>query len=389
MSIEQPRNPLVVLIHGYLDDPTVWRDVAEALQGEGIRTIAPEIARHTGELTLDTFADRVTEVTAAALAAEDVEGVVLVGHSMGAQVAELAARDIGDAVAGLVLLTPIPLQGLALPDEVAGPLRGCAGSTEIQRALRSQLSAALDDDAIKRLVRIGVDVPKGRVEGWFDAWTTGDAPAAGQAPPRIPTMVLSGGEDPFVNKDILGLIEARFGDAVQHSIPGAGHWPHVEAPGTVAAELVSFLRAVAAARADATVTEDGWTGAFAAKQSDAFAATLAPDVALHASALRRPVTGRDDVAYLMGEASQIYEQLEFVHEAKDGRLTFLEWHARTRSGVSLEGVTVLERDDAGLISRVAIHHRPLDGVLAFSAELRDRTVGRLGDGYLWSATSQA
>jgi pimeloyl-ACP methyl ester carboxylesterase len=392
VSTEQHRNPLVVLIHGYLDDPTVWGEVAEALEGEGIRTIAPVIARDTGELTLDTFADRVTEVTTTALAAEDVAGVVLVGHSMGAQVAELAARNIGDAVSGLLLLTPIPLEGLALPDEVAGPLRGCAGSSDIQRALRSQLSTALDDDAVERLVRIGADVPKDRVEGWFDAWTAGDPLAAGQAPPKVPAMVLSGGEDPFVNKDILGLVAARFSDALQHSIPGAGHWPQVEAPDAVAAELVSFLRALAAAKAqgaDGTITEEGWTGAFAAQQRDAFAATFAPDVALHASALHRPVTGRDDVAYLMGEASQIYEQLEFVHEAKDGRLTFLEWRARTHSGVSLEGVTVLERDDAGLISRVAIHHRPLDGVLAFSAELRDRTVDRLGDGYLWSGTPQA
>jgi pimeloyl-ACP methyl ester carboxylesterase len=392
VSAEQPRNPLVVLIHGYLDDATVWGEVAEALAGEGIRAIAPVIARDTGELTLDTFADRVTEVTTTALSTEDVEGVVLVGHSMGAQVAELAARKIGDAVRALVLLTPVPLEGLALPDEVAGPLRGCAGSAEIQRALRSQLSAALDDDAVDRLVRTGVAVPKVRVEGWFDAWTAGDPLAAQQAPPTVPTMVLSGGEDPFVNKDILGLVGARFSNAIQHSIPGAGHWPHVEAPGAVAAELASFVRAVAAAEAqgaDGAVTEEGWTGAFAAQQRDAFAATFAPDVSLHASALRRPVTGRDDVAYLMGEASQLYEQLEFVHEAQGGRLTFLEWRARTHSGVSLEGVTVLERDDAELISRVAIHHRPLDGVLAFSAELRDRTVDRLGDGYLWSGTPQA
>jgi hypothetical protein len=146
---------------------------------------------------------------------------------------------------------------------------------------------------------------------------------------------------------------------------------------------------VAAAEADGAVTEGGWTEAFAAQQRDAFAATFAPDVALHASALRRPVTGRDDVAYVMGEASQIYENLVFVNEAQDGRMTFLEWHAETRSGVSLEGVTLLERDDAGLISRVAIHHRPLDGVLAFSAELRDRTLDRLGDGYLWSGTPSA
>jgi pimeloyl-ACP methyl ester carboxylesterase len=291
VSTEQSRNPLVVLIHGYLDDPTVWGGVAEALEAEGFRTIAPVIARDTGELTLNTFADRVTEVTTTALAAGNVAGVVLVGHSMGAQVAELAAHNLGDAVRALLLLTPIPLEGLALPDEVAGSLRGCAGSSEIQRALRSQLSTALDDDAVERLVGIGVVVPKDRVEGWFDAWTAGDPVAAGQAPPRVPYMVLSGEEDPFVNKDILGLIEARFSDAIQHTIPGAGHWPHVEAPGAVAAELVSFLRAVAAAEAhgaDGTVTEEGWTGAFAAQRRDAFAATFAPDVALHASALRRP-----------------------------------------------------------------------------------------------------
>lgn len=392
MSTEQPRNPLVVLIHGYLDDPTVWGQVAQALEGQGFRTIAPVIARDTGELTLNTFADRVTEVTTAALAAGDVEGVVLVGHSMGAQVAELAARNIGDAVRALVLLTPIPLEGLALPDEVAGPLRGCAGSSEIQRALRSQLSTALDDDAVERLVGLGVVVSKDRVEGWFDAWTAGDPVAAGQAPPRVPSMVLSGVEDPFVNKDLLGMVEARFSDAIERSIPGVGHWPHVEAPDAVATELASFLRGVLGVdsqHGDSGATEEAWTGAFEKKRDDSFAATLAEDVALHASVLHQPVIGRDDVAFVMGEASQVYERLDFVHQAQSGPVTFLEWRAETFSGVSLEGVTVLERDDAGLIARVAIHHRPLDTALAFSAELRERTMARLGDSYLWSGTPRA
>lgn len=90
------------------------------------------------------------------------------------------------------------------------------------------------------------------------------------------------------------------------------------------------------------MTEEAWTGAFEAKKrDDAFAATCAPNVTLCASALRRPVTGRKDVAYLTGEATQTYEDLEFVHEVQGGRLTFLEWHSRTRSEVSLEGVTVL------------------------------------------------
>lgn len=391
MTTEAPKNPLVVLIHGYLDDPSVWRDVAAALEADGFRTLAPEIASHDGELTLDSFSEVVSTATRTALADEGQNGVVLVGHSMGAQVAELAARSLGDSVRALVLLTPIPLQGLALPEEVAGPLRGCGGNAEIQRALRSQLSSALDDRAIEDLVRIGVEVPKERVEAWFDSWTGGDPASAEQTTPSVPTMVLSGAEDPFVGKDILGLIEARFPDAIHHGIPGSGHWPHVETPTTVVGELVAFLNDAAGAEpqgTDGAASGEQWTGAFKAKQGDAFAATFAPDVALHASALRRPLTGRDDVTYLMGEASQIYEDLEFVHEAGTDRLTFLEWRAHTHSGVPLEGVTVLERDDDGLISRVGIHHRPLDGVLAFSAELRERTLDRLGDGYLWDGTPQ-
>lgn len=391
MTTEPISRPLVVLIHGYLDDPTAWRHIAPRLEAEGFRTIAPTLARHEAELTLDAFAETVTAATSAALAEEGLDGVVLVGQSMGAQVAELAARNIDD-VRALVLLTPIPLGGLALPEEMTGPLRGCAGNAEIQRALRSQLSAALSADDLEHLVRAGLDLPGDRVEGWFDAWVGGDPDAAEDAPPAVPTMVLAGAADPFVNKDLLGLIEARFPDALLHTIPGVGHWPHVEAPDAVATELVSFLRGALAAdgqHGDGDVTEEAWTGAFEQKRDDSFAATLAEDVTLHASVLHQPVTGRDDVAFVMGEASQIYEKLDFVHQAQSGPITFLEWHAQTFSGVSLQGVTLLERDDAGLIARVAIHHRPLDGALAFSAELRERTMARIGDDYLWNGTPRA
>jgi pimeloyl-ACP methyl ester carboxylesterase len=257
VTTEPFSRPLVVLIHGYLDDPTAWRHVAPALEAEGFRTIAPALARHEAELTLDAFAETVTAATSAALAEEDLDWVVLVGQSMGAQVAELAARSIGD-VRALALLTPIPLGGLALPDEMAGPLRGCAGNAEIQRALRSQLSVALSADDLEDLVRIGLDVPSDGVEGWFDAWVGGDPDAAEDAPPAVPTLVLTGAADPFVNGDLLGLVEARFPDALLHKVPGVGHWPHVEAPDAVATELVSFLRGVLAAdgqRAGSGVTE--------------------------------------------------------------------------------------------------------------------------------------
>jgi len=56
--------------------------------------------------------------------------VVVVGHSMGAQIAELVAACRPHNTAGLVLVTPIPLKGFPLSAEQAiafeqrGPQRG-------------------------------------------------------------------------------------------------------------------------------------------------------------------------------------------------------------------------------------------------------------------------
>lgn len=142
----------------------------------------------------------VATATITVLADDGDDGVAFVGHSMGAQVAELAARDVGVAARALVLLSPSPLEGLALAEEVAGALRGCGRNADIQRALRNEHSTALDDEAIEDLVRIGLEVSKERVGGWFDAWTSGDPASAAQAPPAVPTMVLPGAEDSFISK---------------------------------------------------------------------------------------------------------------------------------------------------------------------------------------------
>jgi pimeloyl-ACP methyl ester carboxylesterase len=111
-------------------NPTVWRAFASALDANGLRTIAPTLLPgDERELFLDAFADVVKAATTGALTNARPDGVAPVGGSMGAQVAELAARNLGDTVRALVILSAIPLEGLALPDEVAGPLRGCGGPT--------------------------------------------------------------------------------------------------------------------------------------------------------------------------------------------------------------------------------------------------------------------
>jgi putative SOS response-associated peptidase YedK len=55
----------------------------------------------------------------------------------------------------------------------------------------------------------------------------------------------------------------------------------------------------------------------------------------------------------------------------------IEWEARLRGGERVAGVTVLTTDASGKITAIAIHHRPLPGVLRFSAELRRDLAGKI------------
>ncbi|MGW6358995.1 nuclear transport factor 2 family protein [Streptomyces sp. NPDC055092] len=128
-----------------------------------------------------------------------------------------------------------------------------------------------------------------------------------------------------------------------------------------------------------------WTKAFAAKDAEAFAAAFAEDVILEASALRRPVEGRENVKAVMGAASGIYEHLVFTHEITEGSRSCIEWEAKAFGGKELRGSTILTVDDEGRIARAVIQHRPLDNLLAFSNELGNRAGDTVGHEHFYRA----
>ncbi|GAA0380909.1 nuclear transport factor 2 family protein [Streptomyces blastmyceticus] len=124
-----------------------------------------------------------------------------------------------------------------------------------------------------------------------------------------------------------------------------------------------------------------WTRAFAAKDPEAFAAAFDENVVLEASALRRPVEGRDNVKQVMGAAGGIYESLVFTQEITAGDRSCIEWEATALGGKELRGSTILTVNEDGRIVRAVIQHRPLDNLIAFSAELGRRLSGRIEAGH--------
>ena len=189
--------------------------------------------------------------------------MIVVGQSLGTQIAELVAAKHADRVDGLVLLTPVPLGGTLLPDEAVAPFRALGGDLDAQRAARSQLSPALAEDQLDRLIGSGAPALPDVVARYVDIWNNGvpDAPAISEY--TGPVLVIRGGADGFVTKQLVDTIVPRFPGAREKAIDRGGHWLHVEQPDAVAEMLLEFSDEITN-----TTTAYGWRQGFA-EQSQA------------------------------------------------------------------------------------------------------------------------
>jgi pimeloyl-ACP methyl ester carboxylesterase len=57
----------------------------------------------------------------------------------------------------------------------------------------------------------------------------------------VPSLLVRGSDDPFTREVDLGILAARLAGAEVATIPGVGHWPSLEAPDELRAELVRFF----------------------------------------------------------------------------------------------------------------------------------------------------
>jgi pimeloyl-ACP methyl ester carboxylesterase len=367
--------PTLLFINGFLDDATVWDGVIASLAGK-VNTVRYDLpgfgARSTAvtdprELSLQSLAAEAGEVL------NEIDSqVIVVGQSLGTQIAELVAAEHADRVDGLVLLTPVPLGGTRLPDEAVAPFRALAGDPDAQRAARSQLSPALAEEQLDRLIGSGAPVLPAVVARYVDIWNNGVSDAPATSDYTGPVVVIRGDADGFVTKALVEEIVPRFPGAREKVIDRGGHWLHVEQPDTVAEMILEFSDQITH-----TTTASGWRGSFAEQSQDAFAAEFADDVVLDATTLAKPITGKQEVAHVLATASSIYESLEFTAEAHDGPTTYLQWKATAFGGTQIRGITILDRDASGKIAAVAIHHRPLGAVLRFATEIRNRLAAEI------------
>ncbi len=246
-----PTAATLLLIHGFLDDASVWDGLVDALGGE-VASVRYDLP---GFGTRSASVGEARAVTLASLAAEagevleDIDGpVIVVGQSLGTQVAELVAAQHPQHVPGLVLLTPVPLSGTHLPEQIVAPFRALGGDRYAQRAVRAELSPHLREEQLNRLVDVGAPVAAEVVSHYVDVWNGGVPNTPVRSAFDGPVLIVRGGADAFVTEQLVGAVTPRFAHAEGKVIDKGGHWVHVEYPGAVAAMVLDFADALAGVR---------------------------------------------------------------------------------------------------------------------------------------------
>jgi hypothetical protein len=127
-----------------------------------------------------------------------------------------------------------------------------------------------------------------------------------------------------------------------------------------------------------------WTRALRDASGTTFRQVTAPRVRLEGSIFASPIDGREKVWTSLRAAGRITDTLRFTHESTAPDRSYVEWELEAL-GQRVHGVTVLTLDGSGLIANVALHHRPLGAVLAFSAEMDRRLGSSLGPDVFYQA----
>ncbi len=239
--------PTLVLIHGFGDHLMTWRAVFDQL-ATGRQVLAFDLPgfgaseKPAGRYTLDAMADRVRSLL------RHIQGpVVLVGHSMGGEIALATAIAEPDRVVALILIAP------------AGFDVGLAGITDSMTSRRAAL-ISIWEAARSSLLPLHDPEWLGEPAGWaeydpsFDpayrASTSAvleefDFQGLGRRAAAVtsPVLLIWGSADPIVPLRVADQVQAILPCTRLVVLDRAFHRPQVERPDTVAALIRRFLAA--------------------------------------------------------------------------------------------------------------------------------------------------
>ena len=267
-----PSAPPVVLVHGAYDHGRTWDGFAARLVELGFHVVAIDVRRHgdSGRLSSGLAWSACTIdlcELARVLAPEPGTPIGMIGHSMGGGQILTAAATTPERFAWLVNLDGMgpPAGGFVDDGIVAAATRSLdeidkfLGSPQRPWATRDQLAERrgainirLPRSFLDHLVEFGTsEVEGGFVWKWDPVFRTGvpdgfslELILARYRHVAAPTLVLVSSEGDAwteVHDEEAGRRVAMLADGRLESVPGAGHYVHIEQPDFVFGSITRFL----------------------------------------------------------------------------------------------------------------------------------------------------
>jgi pimeloyl-ACP methyl ester carboxylesterase len=243
--------PLVLLVPGMGDLRATYRFLAPALRDAGYRVASTDLRGHgDSDTTFSSYGDLETAGDIVALIEELGGPAVVIGNSMGAGAAALAAAQQPELLRGLVLVGPFvrngkisTIQRLMLRAAMARPWAAASWKMYLPKLYAGQRPADFNeyrDTVIASLRRPGYAKTFS-----LTTRTNHDPAEARLADVTTPTLVVMGERDPDfpdpkAEADWIG--ETLQAEVVM--IPEAGHYPQSQQPETTTAAILRFLQTV-------------------------------------------------------------------------------------------------------------------------------------------------
>lgn len=233
----------LVFIHGWLGNVRWWDAQREAFAATH-RVVTIDLAGHgrsshaRAAWTAQAYASDILAVTRAVAAPR----VVLIGHSMSGAYATLAAPDVANLAALVLVDTLKDLDATPTPEQVAPMLAAYRSDyrSTVETVLPSWLFAAQTPAAVReRLTREFLAVPGDTAARLLEPLYGFDVRAAAR---RVRVPVRAIGTDLHPNNTAGN--RAYFADYRYVEIAGCGHYPMLEAPDAFTAALRAELEGV-------------------------------------------------------------------------------------------------------------------------------------------------
>ncbi len=111
--------------------------------------------------------------------------------------------------------------------------------------------------------------------------------------------------------------------------------------------------------------------AIEAGDEDAALATIAENVVFRSPAVHRAYEGKAPVEVVLRAVATVFENFRYTNEWRDGSTTILFFEANVGDR-DLQGIDILEENEAGEIEKFTVMIRPLSGLQALAEAMQAR-----------------